>query len=86
MHRSMTHSVSLPASRGLAEAVRPGLWHRVAAAAHSLLRVAVGKPAIRALAKIRARHAALGFPFRPAPAPAPVKPDCDCDCVPMQWL
>ncbi|MBV9053058.1 MAG: hypothetical protein JO196_11710 [Hyphomicrobiales bacterium] len=45
------------------------------------------EPDARPLSKIRARHAALGFPYwhRPEP-PSPVEPTRNCDCVPWRFF
>ncbi|SED44219.1 hypothetical protein SAMN05444161_7944 [Rhizobiales bacterium GAS191] len=58
-----------------------GFVQRVLVAVRSLLRQAPASSS-RPLARIRARHAALGFPYRNNPGPAPKRPERDCDCVP----
>jgi hypothetical protein len=55
-------------------------------AALRLLRGTAVEAPPRPLARLRARHAALGFPYRRNPIPAPTKPDRDCDCVPWSGL
>lgn len=67
--------------RDLPSASRQGLVRKLMAAL-SWLRTATPEPRERPLARIRTRHAALGFPYRRNPVASPVKPDRDCDCVP----
>ena len=55
------------------------------AAILAFLRHAPPAPRERPLARVRARHAALGFPYRRNPGPAPKRPERDCDCVPLSW-
>jgi hypothetical protein len=68
----------------LARAASQGWLSRVTMAAVSLWREGIGKPRARPLAKLRARHAALGFPFRRDPHSREEEPDRRCDCVPWQ--
>jgi hypothetical protein len=86
MHGSMAHPASLPTGKDLTAARRHGFLSKVAANALSLWRTAIGRPLARPLAKVRARQAALGFPFRSDPVPPLEEPDRDCDCVPLEWL
>ncbi|MBV8764251.1 MAG: hypothetical protein JOZ66_05000 [Hyphomicrobiales bacterium] len=73
----------LPTNRQTQTPTWTAIFSRSAAAALALWRLSAGKPGGRSLARIKARRAALGFPFRHPPrAAAPARPERDCDCVP----
>ena len=82
---SVEKTVALAAAEAQAATQTKNLWsYVVGAIAH--LRLPAGKPRGRPLARIRARRAALGFPYRHPPrSTVPAKPERDCDCVPWSW-
>jgi hypothetical protein len=67
------------------ETGRLAALRRTVERALGFLRLASGRPGERPIARIKARKAALGFPFRDRPATAPAKPERECDCVPWSW-
>ena len=79
------HRTIVPAGDAPEGMRRHGFFGRLAAAASALGRTGIGKPASRPLARVRARRAALGFPFRTDIDP-PRKADWSCDYSPLEWF
>jgi hypothetical protein len=67
------------------ETGRLAALRRTVESALGFLRLASGGPDERPIARIKARQAALGFPFRRRPVAPPPKPERECDCVPWSW-